>query len=174
MATGTSSDFRDDPELSGGGVLIDLGSHGIDLAFQVTGASSADIQSQCFLFDHGVDRDVTLRALMTGAPEPVELLVELSWLRERGPEFIVEFEHATARVGVKPADQLEVSVNGSVAKPAQKQQPHSMPSVWAPVAKAWSVLLSAGEGDSLGALDPRTCIPTVSLIERAYTQARLR
>jgi predicted dehydrogenase len=173
MATGMSSNFRDDPELSGGGVLIDLGSHGIDLAFQITGASSATILSHCLVFDGGVDRDATLQAVLTGAHEPVELLVELSWIRDRGREFVVEFERATARVGIGAGDLFEISVHGSGARQASADETSTASSVWTPVARAWSVLLSARDGDPLGALDPQTCLPTVSLIERAYAQARL-
>jgi predicted dehydrogenase len=173
MATGMSSNFRDNPELSGGGVLIDLGSHGIDLAFHITGTSSAHILSQCLIFDSGVDRDVTLRAVLAGAQEPVELLVELSWLRDRGREFVVEFEHAKARVGVNAVDQVEVSVNGSVATAAPAPERYMGGSVWAPVSRAWSLLLSGRTCDRLGALDPNTCVPAVSLIEQTYTRARL-
>jgi predicted dehydrogenase len=173
MATGTSSTFRDKPELSGGGVLIDLGCHGIDLAFQITGADSAHVLSQCLVFDGEVDRDVTLRAELTGPAQTVELLVELSWLRDRGGEFVVEFEHATARAGVKPGDRLELSFDKSIPKPAPSPQPCIVPSVWAAVARAWSVLLSTREGDPLGPLDPYTSLPTVDLIEQAYSRARL-
>jgi predicted dehydrogenase len=169
-----SSTYRDETEMSGGGILIDLGCHGIDLAFQITGATASHILRQCLVFDGAVDREVTLNAVLTGAPQPVELLVELSWLGHRTGEFVVEFEHATARIGVKPGDKFELSVEGSVPTPAPPdQEPLNVPSVWTAVDSAWSALLSDQGGDRLGSLDPHTSMPTVALIQQAYAQARV-
>jgi predicted dehydrogenase len=174
MATGMSSTYRDETEMGGGGILIDLGCHGIDLAFQITGATDSDILRQCLVFDGAIDREVTLSAVLTGGPLPVELLVELSWLGHRTGEFVVEFEHATARIGVKPGDEFELSVEGSVSTPAPPtHRPLNVPSVWTAVDCAWSALLSAEKGDRFDSLDPRTSIPTVTLIQQAYAGARV-
>ena len=42
----------------GGGVLMDLGCHSLDLAIYISGATDAIPVTQRFVFDEGVDRQV--------------------------------------------------------------------------------------------------------------------
>lgn len=78
MATGTSADFRDDVTAAGGGILTDLGCHGLDMIDQLVGLDAAVVEDQELVVDHGVERDATI-SLRTG---DVEVSIELTWLRD--------------------------------------------------------------------------------------------
>lgn len=78
MATGASLDFRDDLEAAGGGILTDLGCHGLDTIDQLVGLDNAVVEDQELVIDAGVERDASIR-IRTGG---IEVVVELSWLRE--------------------------------------------------------------------------------------------
>lgn len=78
MATGASSDFRDDVAAAGGGILTDLGCHGLDTIDQLVGLDAAVVEDQELVVDEGVERDASLR-LRAG---DIEVVIELSWLRD--------------------------------------------------------------------------------------------
>lgn len=78
MATGASSDFRDDLEAAGGGVLTDLGCHGLDTIDQLVGLGNAVVEDQQLVVDEGVERDASIR-LRAG---DIDIEIELSWLRD--------------------------------------------------------------------------------------------
>jgi predicted dehydrogenase len=172
-ATGMAMDFRNDAALAGGGILADLGSHGIDLAFYLTGCTSAEILHQKMLFDGDIDRDVRLTCLLSGG-RTVELVIELSWIRELGREFSVEFESAVARTGPRPNDSVVVTPNGGSSRNAFEISPKSSdPStVWAAVAEVWSRILPPARTGSAILPDPATYLPTVKLVEESYGRAR--
>lgn len=170
-ATGMVSDFRDDAQLSGGGILMDLGCHGVDLAHHLTGANQSKVVDLTMLFDERIDREVSLRALLKGDRGAVMLEVELSWLRDLGRELVVEFERATLRTGPQPNDALVVAAGAST--PPQLGLDDVTPgSIWGAVSLAWSALFS-GSAHAAGIdFDPSTCLPTISLIDDAYRAAR--
>jgi predicted dehydrogenase len=170
-ATGMSSDFRDDVRQSGGGILIDLGSHGIDLACQIAQTRAADILSHRVVFDGDIDREVTLQAVLHGGEAPIGLSVELSWLRDIGRELVLEFEDGSARVGVGPGDTVVLAAPGSARRYGFTSQRERI-SVWEAVSRAWSTLLADSDDPSVDVLAPATCLPSVSLIEQVYTEAR--
>lgn len=78
MATGTSSDFRDDLAAAGGGVLTDLGCHGLDTIDQLVGLNAAVVVDQELVVDEGVERDASIRV----RAGEVDVIVDLSWLRD--------------------------------------------------------------------------------------------
>jgi predicted dehydrogenase len=78
MATGTESDFRDDPAVAGGGILTDLGCHGLDTIDQLVGLDTAVVEEQKLVVDEGVERDASIR-LRAGE---IDIVFELTWLRD--------------------------------------------------------------------------------------------
>lgn len=78
MATGTSADFRDDVAAAGGGILTDLGCHGLDTIDQLVGLDAAVVEDQQMVVDEGVERDASIR-LRAG---DIDVIIELSWLRD--------------------------------------------------------------------------------------------
>lgn len=87
-ATGSSQGFRDDRALSGGGVLTDLGCHGLDLLDQTVGLTDAVIERQDLWIDDGIDRDVSLTLRANG----IEVDIRLSWASDIENEFAIECE----------------------------------------------------------------------------------
>jgi len=77
-ATSASHDFRDNLELAGGGILTDLGCHGLDTIDQLVGLGTAVIEDQEVVVDGGIERDVSAR-LRVGS---IDVVIELSWLRD--------------------------------------------------------------------------------------------
>jgi scyllo-inositol 2-dehydrogenase (NAD+) len=76
-ATGAKG-FRDDATAAGGGILTELGCHGLDTIDQLVGLDAATVEDQELLEDQGVEREVSLR-LRSGE---IDVDVELSWLRD--------------------------------------------------------------------------------------------
>jgi predicted dehydrogenase len=58
--TGVDSHFYDQPS-AGGGVLMDLGCHSLDLAIYISGASAATPVEHRFVFDDDIDREIEAR-----------------------------------------------------------------------------------------------------------------
>ncbi len=78
--TGTNFRFYDEAG-SGGGVLMDLGCHSLDLAIYISGASEVAIAEQRFVFDQEVDREVQARMVLRTPSGECELDYFVTWLR---------------------------------------------------------------------------------------------
>jgi predicted dehydrogenase len=97
----------------GGGVLRDLGCHGIDVLAYITGASRFRVQESTIEWDHETDRQVMSEFTLSGIDDPElnECPVEfsVSWLSEQDNHMIFEFDHAAVRAGIRPESELEVA-----------------------------------------------------------------
>ena len=98
---------------NGGGVLRDLGCHGIDVMLFITGASRFSVQGSKIEWDHETDRQVVSEFALSGMDyiKKNECLVEfsVSWLSDQSNHMIFEFDHATLRAGVRPEAELEIA-----------------------------------------------------------------
>jgi predicted dehydrogenase len=96
--SGVDSSFLDDPSLGAArGVLTDLGSHSIDLALYVSGATAFEVRSCKKVLDGGVDRKVTATVRLQTAANgltPVELDYAVSWLDRQDNRMQLTFQHA--------------------------------------------------------------------------------
>jgi predicted dehydrogenase len=107
--SGVDSSFLDDPRFAASrGVLMDLGSHSLDLALYVSGARNFDIISCAKEMDGNIDRKVSARILLSldppAAPVPLDYCV--SWLDRQANRICLRFEQAVV--------WGELSVAGSV------------------------------------------------------------
>lgn len=98
--SGADSSFLDDSRMGGAsrGVLMDLGSHSLDLALFVCGVERFEITSSVKELDGAVDRKVTACATLHRSTEPsdsVELEYAVSWLDRQTNQIRLHFEHAT-------------------------------------------------------------------------------
>jgi predicted dehydrogenase len=91
LATGTSSDFRDDVGAAGGGILTDLGCHGLDVIDQLIGLHDAAVVDQTMIVDEGLERDVSVQ-IRAGA---IDVAMELSWLRDCSSGLRIVCENGT-------------------------------------------------------------------------------
>ncbi len=97
--SGVDSSFLDDPRLGASrGVLMDLGSHSIDLALFVCGAERFEVTSSKKELDGAVDRKVTATAKLhrsTGASaRTMELDYGVSWVDRQTNQIRLHFEQA--------------------------------------------------------------------------------
>jgi predicted dehydrogenase len=92
--SGVDKSFLDDPRLGpSSGVLTDLGSHSIDVALYVSGATHFDIQSCTKVMDGAIDRKLTAAVrLHTAADNPVDLTYAVSWLDRQDNRIQLTFE----------------------------------------------------------------------------------
>jgi predicted dehydrogenase len=96
--TGVDQSFQDLEVAAGGGILINLGCHQLDLAFHVTGATEYEIRSRRVVFDGATDRKaegtIILKYVRGTSAAMCELEFCCSWLDRQDNRIEVEFEHA--------------------------------------------------------------------------------
>ena len=111
--TASASKTLDMSYTKGGGVLRDLGCHGIDVIFYITGASRFSVQGSKIEWDKETDRQVVSEFALSGMDyiKKNECLVEfsVSWLSEQSNHMIFEFDHANLRAGIRPESELEIA-----------------------------------------------------------------
>lgn len=98
--SGVDASFLDDPRLGASrGVLADLGSHSIDLALFISGASAFEVLSCSRVLDGTVDRKVVARVqlyISSTVAAPVELNFGVSWLDRQENQVRLTFANTTA------------------------------------------------------------------------------
>jgi predicted dehydrogenase len=97
--SGAEASFLDDPRLRASrGVLMDLGSHSLDLALYVLGATGFEVAACAKQLDGAVDRHVAaqVRLSNSASPEdpPVQLNYVVSWLERQTNRISLAFERA--------------------------------------------------------------------------------
>lgn len=93
----------------GGGVLRDLGCHGIDIILYLTGSDHFDLQQSAIAWDCETDRQVRARfSLYTGDNHSIQIEYSLSWLNPVSNNVIFYFENATLRCGIGPESAVEI------------------------------------------------------------------
>lgn len=96
----------------GGGVTKNLGCHGIDLAFHLSGASDFRIVRRKVEFDGDVDRHMAATLELSGPHGACEFDVVTSWLERQSNEILYQFERATLRFPVTPSATLTIASDG--------------------------------------------------------------
>jgi predicted dehydrogenase len=117
--SGVDASFLDDPRLGASrGVLTDLGSHSIDLALYISGATAFQVRSRARVMDGNVDRrleaDVLLTTRRNGPTLPVEMHYCVSWLDRQANRIQLIFEHANVWSGLDPGAEVFV---GNIESP---------------------------------------------------------
>lgn len=96
----------------GGGVLRDLGCHGIDALFYITGATRFSVTTSTIEWDHETDRQVVSEFALSDIDNavseyPVEFAV--SWLADQSNRILLEFDRVRVRSGIEPGAELEIA-----------------------------------------------------------------
>jgi len=110
--TGGSGAYQDLPVTQGGGIVKNLGCHSIDLAFWLTGASSAIVKNRSIQWDGDTDRgcqaDIKLLNLNGISGSECGLLWDVSWLESRSNMIELQFENAFLRCPASPASTVQL------------------------------------------------------------------
>ena len=96
----------------GGGLIVNLGCHGLDSAMFVSGATAASIGDKNVIWDDGVDRETAARILLDTPRGEVVLTFELSDIADQPNTIRYQFESATIEVSVAPSASVGLSREG--------------------------------------------------------------
>ena len=129
-ASGNSKTL-DLPHTSGGGVLRDLGCHGIDLLLYLTGATDFAVEKKSIEWDDETDREVSADLILKNPYDgrEIETSFLVSWLNSTPNEIIFEFDTTDIKIGIKPDSEmllrdrkhegdwysLNIDINGAVS-----------------------------------------------------------
>jgi predicted dehydrogenase len=173
--SGSASPTLDRSYLEGGGVLRDLGCHGLDALIFMTGADNFSVPRAAIAWDGDTDRevlaDLTLSGGGAGDACPVEFA--LSWLAPQDNAVVLEFDRARVRAGVSPEPSLEIqgSLPGSAWTPLALDVPGARSSYQAFYLEWRSVLQGRLDGNG-GELAAAASLTTTRLVDAIYARGR--
>lgn len=129
MRTGADRMYIDDRRLGGGGVLLELGYHNLDLALFITQASSYEIIDQEIIQDGDIDRKVTatVQLVNVGTQSDANCRLDycVSWLHQQPNVIQLTFPEATVVVGTTPDARMEIRPRGGRRARATIQPPEA-------------------------------------------------
>jgi predicted dehydrogenase len=120
--------FLDDPALGRSrGVLMDLGSHGLDTVLYLLRPYSVSVRNCNLILDGHVDRKASGVLDFRLAQSQTDVCVEfcVSWLDHQANRLELQFEHATVWCGVGPESNVYVGVPGAMPRSALLAAPVS-------------------------------------------------
>jgi len=181
--SGTDRSYFDDAR-SGGGILLELGCHALDLAMHLTGATRHQVVRQSFLFDGPPDRvaegEVLLLADEDGAHPPIPLDYRFSWLEDL--ECVTELHFASARllVGNRPGSVVRLAGKAGERIPGELAEAEfglEAGGVGATTTNQafyleWRDFLDGLLGIRPSAFTAASALPVTALIEDLYRQGR--
>ncbi|MGH8211170.1 MAG: Gfo/Idh/MocA family protein [Steroidobacteraceae bacterium] len=176
--SGVDSSFLDDPRLGASrGVLMDLGSHSIDLALYISAATGFEVQSCTKVLDGAVDRKLTAAVrLQTAGNEParpVELNYGVSWLDRQDNRIQLTFEHTKVWSGLSPAAEVFV---GNPESPLDAlcvaQQTAGATTYNQAFYLEWQDFLAGLRAERESVVSARSALLTTSLVEALLTARR--
>jgi predicted dehydrogenase len=156
----------------GGGVLRDLGCHGIDVLFYITGASRFLVKTAQIEWDNETDRQVMSEFSLSGIDRradecPVKFSV--GWLSEQANHMVFEFEPVSLRVGIRPEAELEVSsLSNTDLWTRLTVDMHGARSTYQAFSLEWQDMLSAFRTGQPGELSAESALLTTALVDDLY------
>jgi predicted dehydrogenase len=116
--SGSARSFLEDRRLAGArGVLMDLGTHTLDLALQLVAPTGFVVRHSDLILDGDVDRHAAASiALSRGAEPAVALDWSVSWLAAQANTIELRFRDLSAWCGIAPGSEVFI---GDPARPAQ-------------------------------------------------------
>jgi predicted dehydrogenase len=119
--SGVDASFLDDPRLGAArGVLADLGSHSLDLALYLAGASGFSVRSCRMTRDGAVDRKVDAEIeLQTARPPtmpPIRMQYGVSWLDRQENAIRLRFAHTCVWSALAPNAEVHLGMPDRLAE----------------------------------------------------------
>jgi predicted dehydrogenase len=181
--SGTDRSYFDDGRL-GGGILLELGCHALDVAMYLTGATRYRIVRQSFLFDGSPDRVAEGEVLLLDdsgedhAPIPLEY--HFSWLDDMDCATEFHFPAARLLVGVKPESVVRLTGpaasedRGDLGDPEFRLEPTGLGASTINQAffLEWRDFLDGLAGDRPSVFSAESSLPVTALIADLYRQGR--
>jgi len=167
--TGADSRFYDDAISGGGGVLMDLGCHSLDMAIYVSNATEAIPAKQRFVFDGGVDREIDARLTLRTAHGTCDLDYLVTWLRPAKNKIELRFENCTVELPCGPSQHLEIrgAQNGrDVASLGMKHA--GAATIYQAFYLEWMAFLDGVRSRQACKFNARSCLPTIRAVEALY------
>jgi predicted dehydrogenase len=164
------SSFLDDPRLGASrGVLTDLGSHSIDLALYVSGATRFEVQSCSKVLDGAVDRKVTAIVRLhtsTNASAPLQLNYAVSWLDRQENRIQLTFEHTKVWSGLAPNAEVFVGNPASAVDATRLTPPMPGATTYTQAFYLeWRDFLSGVRAKRESVVSARSALLTTSVVE---------
>ena len=107
---GAKNSYQSDPAASGGGMLIEWGSHLVDQVFQVLNVDAFEDLEASFTTTDGMDVEARTVAQIrcAGANHTIPLHLLVSRIRDVHPGVVICCEHANIRFGLGPDAVVDV------------------------------------------------------------------
>jgi len=171
--TGADSRFYDDAA-SGGGVLMDLGCHSLDVAMYISNASQAIPVQQRFVYDRGIDREVEAHLTLLTADGECDLAYFVSWLQPARNTVELHFENCTLLLSSRPSQEIEIrGGNDRGSLPTLTAKRGGAATVYQAFYLEWIAFLDGVRNRQASKLSARSCLPTIRAVEDLYTAGKL-
>ncbi len=174
LTTKTGTDFRFYDEAgSGGGVLMDLGCHSLDLAIYISGASEVAITSQRFVFDDEVDREVEASMVLRMPSGECGLDYFVTWLRPADNVIQLRFGNCVASLSCRPSEHIEIrSLHGGRQAALLSAQHPGATTVYQAFYLEWTAFLDGVRNCQPSRFSARSALTTVAAVEALYELGR--
>jgi len=167
--TGVDTPFLDNIHAAGGGILMDLGCHTLDLAVFITQASKYEILNCQMVFDGEIDRKVDARIRLFRDGLCFDLEYRISWLDRQVNVIELEFPHINVSVGTRPGSSIEL--RGMNARQGQcRLEPFSQGArtIFQAFFLEWSMFLQGIEENKPSLMSAVGALLTTVLMEDLY------
>jgi predicted dehydrogenase len=106
VMSGGPRNYEDEPTAIGGGLLKNLGCHGIDLALYATGAEGVALNRATLEMDGDVDAECHARLALTGPGLYCTFDITVSYVTDQSNTLRYQFDNATILAPIVPTDTL--------------------------------------------------------------------
>jgi predicted dehydrogenase len=172
--TGADSRFYDDVTSGGGGVLMDLGCHSLDLAIYISNAIEAIPVEQHFVFDRGVDREVTAHLTLRTPRGSCELDYFVTWLRPARNTIQLRFENCIAELSCTPSSDLMIhSAKSSRDTASLSSKNGGAATVYQAFYLEWTAFLDWVRRHEASKFNALSCLPTILAVNALYRAGKI-